>query len=132
MQVNLKKKGMVLLIELKGRLDTSTPKDFEAQLLELVESGEKHLVFDFSQVEHVSSNGLRTLLHAFKQLTYSNGRMAFHSLNERVKRIFDIGGFLMIFRVYETREEAVAGVLETGMLPSNILASFNHEANKTA
>ena len=132
MQVNLKKEGMILLIELKGRLDTSAPKDFEAQLLHLVESGERHLVFDFSQVEHVSSNGLRTLLHAFKRLTDSNGRMVFHSLNERVKRIFDIGGFLMIFHVYETHEEAVASVLQTGMAPANILASINHESNKTA
>ncbi len=132
MEVNLKKKGMVLLIELKGRLDTATPKDFETQLLDLIESGEKRLVFDFSQVDRVSSNGLRVLLRAFKELTYANGRMAFHSLNERVRRLFEIGGFLMIFRVYDTREEAVASVLHTGMLPVNVLKSFNHTAKRMA
>jgi len=132
MQINLKKKGMILLIELNGRLDTSTPKDFERRLIDIIESGERHLVFDLSQVEHVSSNGLRTLLQAFKRLTYSNGRMAFHSLNERVRRVFEIGGFLMIFRVYESREEAVSSVLQTGMLPANILKSFNNGANGIA
>lgn len=125
MEINMRKKGNVMLIELQGRLDTSTPREFETQLLNLIERGERHLVFDFARVEHVSSNGLRVLLRAFKQVTCANGRMVFHSLNERVRRLFEIGGFTMIFRVYHTREEAVAGVLYTGMLPANLLESFN-------
>lgn len=132
MEMKMRKKGSVLLLELQGRLDTSTPREFEAQLLNLIERGERHLVFDLEQVEHVSSNGLRVLLRAFKQVTAVNGRMVFHSLNERVRRIFEIGGFTMIFRVYHTREEAVAGVLYTGMLPANLLDSFNNHANHAA
>ena len=125
MQVTLNKKGMILLIDLKGRLDTSTPKVFEAQLLKLIESGETHLVFDLSRVEQVSASGLRVLIRAFKQVTYVNGRMVFHSLNERVKRLFEIAGLTMVFRIYETREEAVAGALFTRMLPVNILRKSN-------
>jgi anti-sigma B factor antagonist len=125
MKVTLNKKGTILLVELQGRLDTSTPKEFEARLLELIESGETHLVFDLSRVEQVSASGLRVLMRAFKQVTYANGRMVFHSLNERVKRLFEIAGLTMVFRIYETREEAVAGALFTGMLPVNILRKSN-------
>jgi anti-sigma B factor antagonist len=132
MQVTLNKKGMILLVELKGRLDTSTPKEFEAALLDLIESGETHLVFDFSQVEQVSASGLRVLVRAFKQVTYANGRMVFHSLNERVKRLFEITGLTMVFRIYETREEAVAGALFTGMLPVNILRKSDRHFTRTA
>ena len=132
MEIKMRKKGAVILIELEGRLDTSTPKEFQTQLLDLIERGERHLVFDFSRVEHVISNGLRVLLRAFKRITHADGRMVFHSLNERVRRLFEIGGFTMIFRVYATREEAVAGVLYTGMLPANLLDSFNGRANHAA
>ena len=132
MQITLSRKGALLLIALQGRLDTSTPREFETKLLELIGDGETHLVFDFSEVEQVSANGLRTLLRAFKQVTYANGRMVFHSLNERVRRFFEIGGLTMVFRVYETREEAVSGALFTGMLPVNILRPSNRHFNRTA
>src|SRR5262245_55151918 len=68
MQVTLNKNGTILLIELEGRLDTSTPPEFETQLLDLIESGETHLVFDLSRVEQVSASGLRVLIRAFKQV----------------------------------------------------------------
>ena len=132
MQITLNKKGSLLLIALQGRLDASTPKEFEAKLLELIGDGETHLVFDLSQVEQVSANGLRVLLRAFKQVTYANGRMVFHSLNERVRRCFEIAGLTMVFRIYETREEAVSGALFTGMLPVNILRQSNRHFNRTA
>ena len=132
MQITLRKKGSLLLIALQGRLDTSTPREFEAKLLDLIGQGETHLVFDLSEVEQVSASGLRVLLRAFKQVTYANGRMVFHSLNERVKRHFEIAGLTMVFRIYETREEAVAGAMFTGMLPVNILRPSNHHFNQTA
>ena len=132
MQVTLNKKGTILLVELKGRLDTSTPKEFEAELLDLIESGETHLVFDLSQVEQVSASGLRILMRAFKQVTYANWRMVFHSLNDRVRCLFEIAGLTMVFRIYERREEALAGALFTGMLPVNILRESNRHFNRTA
>lgn len=132
MQVTLNKNGTILLIELEGRLDTSTPPEFETQLLDLIESGETHLVFDLSRVEQVSASGLRVLIRAFKQVTYANGRMVFHSLNGRVKRLFEIAGLTMVFRIYETREEAVAGALFTRMLPVNILRKSNRHSGRTA
>ncbi len=131
MQVTLNRKGAILMVELKGRLDTSASPEFEARLLELIESGETHLVFDLSQVEQASASGLRVLLRAFKEVTNANGRMVFHSMNERVKRLFEIAGLTMVFRIYETREEAVAGALFTRMLPVNILRKSNRHFGRT-
>jgi anti-anti-sigma factor len=124
MKVNWQEKGTVLLIELTGRIDTSTPTEFEGQLLNRIANGQTHLVFDFSQVEHITTQGLRLLLRAFKEVTSVNGRMVFHSLNERVRRIFKIAGLMMVFNIYDSRDEAVSGVLSTGMLPINSLKDF--------
>lgn len=132
MQVKLNKKGTVVLVELKGRLDTSLPREFETQLFDLIASGERHLVFDFSQVEQVTTTGLRVLLRVFKDVTYANGRMVFHSLNERVKRVFEIAGLTLIFNICATREEAVASALHTGLLPVNILKDLSRDARQSA
>jgi anti-anti-sigma factor len=124
MQVTVSKKGVILFLALAGRLDASTPGAFETQLLSLIANGETHLVFDLAQVEYISSGALRVLLRAFKQVMYVNGRMAFHSVNARVKHSFEVAGLTMVFRLYDSREEAVASVLSTGMLPVNILKTF--------
>ena len=124
MQVTLMKSGPILCLQIQGRLDTGIPQGFERALLRLIEKGETHLVFDFAQVEHVSSNGLRILLRAFKQITYANGRMVFHSLSERVRRSFEVAGLTMLFGIYDTREEALSGVMFTRLLPVNIVNSL--------
>jgi anti-anti-sigma factor len=130
MHMTIEKKGSVLLVTLRGRMDTSLPQEFERELFSLIASGETHLVFDLAEVEHVTSTGLRVLLRAFKEVNHVNGRMVFHSLNPRVKRIFEIAGLTMVFRICETREEAVAGALFTGMLPVNILNQIAPSAGK--
>jgi anti-sigma B factor antagonist len=117
MQVTLNKIGVVLCLQLAGRLDTNVPKGFEDALLRLIEQGETHLIFDFGRVEYISSSGLRVLVRAFKQVTYANGRMAFHSLNERVRRIFEVAGLTLVFRIYATREEAFAGMIASLVVP---------------
>jgi anti-anti-sigma factor len=59
-------------------------------------------------VEYVSGAGLRLLLHAAKQLTNASGKITLHSLSEPVKQVFDITGVSLAFRIYGSREEAVA------------------------
>jgi len=108
MEVNLKKMGDILSIELKGRMDTSIPEEFETQLLNLINNGETHLVFDFSQVEYITTNGLRVLMNIYKAVSKVNGKMIFHTLNERVKRIFEIAGLTTVFQIFESREESFA------------------------
>lgn len=83
MQVTVSKKGVILFLALAGRLDASTPDEFETHLLSLIANGETHLVFDLAQVEYISSGALRVLLRAFKQVMYANGRMAFHLRGQR-------------------------------------------------
>lgn len=117
MEYLLRTTGPVQEIILSGSLDAKIPVQFEDELSALIERGERQMIFDFAAVDYVTSNGVRVLLRVFKQMTSVNGRIAFHSLSRRVRQVFEIAGLLMVFRVHETRAEALGNIGMTGMLP---------------
>lgn len=86
-----------LLIALKGRLDTSTAPLLEAELKRSI-GGKTVLVFDFSELEYISSAGLRVLLSAQKVMN-KQGSMTITKANETIMEVFEITGFLDILHV---------------------------------
>ncbi len=86
-----------LVIALKGRLDTVTAPQLEAELAESL-GGVKELEIDMKELEYISSAGLRVLLAAQKQMN-KQGTMVVKNVNETIHEVFDITGFLDILTV---------------------------------
>ena len=76
-----------LVIKLQGRLDTTTVPDLEKELLDIDNS--KNIVFDFENLEYISSAGLRLILKAKKQ----NNTTKVINCNSEVYEIFNMTGF---------------------------------------
>ncbi len=83
--------GERLTIAVSGRLDTNTSPKLEAFLRRSV-GGIKELIFDFSEVEYISSAGLRVLLAAQKVMN-RQGSMKLTGVNQEVMEVFEITGF---------------------------------------
>ena len=66
------------------------------------------MVLDCSQLDYVSSAGLRVFLITAKRLSKVDGKLALSALTEQVREVFDIAGFSSIFRIYPSRREALA------------------------
>jgi len=96
MEIIKNKNGNELNVALKGRLDTSTAPQLEAELGTL--DSVNNLVFDFKELEYVSSAGLRVLLAAQKIMN-KQGEMILNNVNESIKEVFEITGFSEIFKV---------------------------------
>lgn len=84
-------------IELEGRLDTTTAPDLEALLNDLLPQT-KELVFDFKNLEYLSSAGLRILLNSQKVMT-KQGKMVIRNVNETIMDVFDMTGFSSILTI---------------------------------
>lgn len=109
----------MMFLYLKGRLDDSNAQSLEDSLGKLIDDGARQLIVDCSQVEFINNAGLRVLINVAKRLVNADGRLAIHSASEPAKEIFDKTGFSMVSRIYETREEAIAGVAASGLLSSS-------------
>lgn len=84
-------------IALAGRLDTVTAPELDAELdSALKDAAELH--FDFSELEYISSAGLRVLLKAQKAMN-TKGKMTITGVNETIMEVFDITGFVDILTI---------------------------------
>ena len=80
-----------------GRLDTQTAPELENEL-DSVLSGLKELIFDMTNLEYVSSAGLRVILKAQKAMN-AQGSMKLTGVNDSIMEVFDITGFLDILTI---------------------------------
>ena len=97
MTVTKTKKDNELTVALSGRLDTTTAPELEAELRSEI-GGVTLLTFDLTDLEYISSAGLRVLMWAQKTMT-KQGEMKVCNVNETVEEIFDITGFSEILTI---------------------------------
>ena len=86
-----------MVIALKGRLDTLTAPQLEEEL-NLATEGTSCLVFDFTELEYISSAGLRVLLSAQKTMNVK-GSMTVRNVSDEIREIFDVTGFSDILTI---------------------------------
>ena len=94
MNINKTIENETLTLALSGRLDTTTAPELEA-VLDSDLGGVSELVFDFSELEYISSAGLRVILKAQKTMN-TQGSMKLTHVNDEIMEVFDITGFVDI------------------------------------
>ncbi len=97
MNINKIEKGTELIIELEGRLDTTTSPELEKELKQSL-SGVTSLILDMDKLDYISSAGLRVLLSAQKEMN-KQGSMLVKNVNENIMEIFDVTGFVDILNI---------------------------------
>ncbi len=109
MNIQTYKQGEIDVLRPAGRIDSNTSTVFDRAVNELFDGGARRLVIDFSQIDYVSSAGLRSTLLAGKRMrAVSEGKLALCSLAPAVREIFDISGFTSIFTLCADLESALA------------------------
>ena len=107
MEITQTQNGEVLIFAIQGKLDSQTSKTFEGRLLPPIEQGNKKILVDFSEMDYISSAGLRVLLLAVRKLSDGNGKIALCALKPPIKNVFDIAGFSAVFPIFPSPTEAL-------------------------
>lgn len=97
MNVITKKENDKLTLTVEGSVDSQTAPELEAVVNSEIRDC-KELIFDFKNLNYISSAGLRILLGTHK-LMLKQGRMAVINVNEAVNEIFEITGFSFILEI---------------------------------
>ena len=97
MTIEIKKNQEETVIELAGRLDTTTAPALDKTINEDI--GEtKNLVLNLNGLEYISSAGLRVLLSAQKKMR-NIGSMKVTNVCEEVMEVFEMTGFADILTI---------------------------------
>ncbi len=97
MIINKSSNNEELIINLEGRLDTTTAPQLEAELKASL-NNISVLEFDFSGLEYLSSAGLRVILAAQKVMN-RQGQMIVRNVNDPIMEVFEITGFVDILTI---------------------------------
>ena len=97
MTINKTLDGTKLTVALEGRLDTMTAPELDKEFHESLD-GVTALVVDLTNLEYVSSAGLRVLLSAQKTMN-KQGSMTVKNVNEQIMEVFEVTGFADILTI---------------------------------
>lgn len=100
LELNVTRKAPAAIIALKGRLDVLTARNLKDLILVEVDAGIDHLILDFSELEYVSSAGLRVLLEARKILKPRNGSVLLSGVQPFIMTILTSTGFDTLFATH--------------------------------
>ena len=110
MEFNARKEERALVLSVKGRMDATTSPEFEKEIMELINQGEKDFIIDLSELDYISSAGLRSILSTVKKLKVKEGKLFLAALKGVVKEVFEISGFSTIIPIYESVESALSEI----------------------
>jgi anti-sigma B factor antagonist len=110
MEIIETKNADTVVLQIEGRLDTNTASSFEEKLMDLISENKNRIIVDFSDLDFISSSGLRVLLMAGKKVKTTNGKLGLCSLKDHIKEVFDVAGFTMLFSMFPNQEEALENI----------------------
>ena len=99
MQININTQGNETVATLSGRLDTPAAQELAEQFDILAGKAGGTVVLDCSQLEYISSSGLRLFLTLRKAAAAKGGKVIIRDINSDVRSVFMITGFLNLFEI---------------------------------
>ena len=97
MTIEMKKIDAQTVLEVSGRLDTTTAPALEKTISEDI-AANTNLILDLKGLEYISSAGLRVLLSAQKRMQ-KQGSMKLKNVCEEVMEVFEMTGFADILEI---------------------------------
>lgn len=98
MEINEIIKDNYTMLNVNGRLDSTTATDFENALMNILDPTKENIV-NFKELKYISSSGLRVLLVAAKKLGQSKQKLTISAMQDHIKEVFDISGFTGLFNI---------------------------------
>jgi anti-anti-sigma factor len=107
MDIYLTQEDSIQVLNVDGRLDATSVANFDAEWKKLLDEGTEKLVVNFSNLEYISSAGLRGVLMLAKTAKMKKTNLVFAGMQHMVADMFRISGFASILQTTANVSEAV-------------------------
>ncbi len=98
--------GAIVLMP-SGRIDGQNAIDFQASIDQTIGESSQPVILELSQLNYISSAGLRVILLLAKTLSNRNVHFSICAIAPAVKEVFEISGFGNIIDIHDTRAQAL-------------------------
>ncbi len=88
-----------MVAELSGRLDTPAAVKAQQEITPLLENADKEIIMDCTNLDYISSSGLRLFLTLRKETANKGGKVVIQNINDEIKKVFMMTGFFNLFEI---------------------------------
>ena len=82
---------------LEGEMDTAAAVEAEKVLKPIYNSNGKDVIIDCTNLEYIASSGLRILICILKGAKAGGSKVVLRGVNDDIKNVFKLTGFISIF-----------------------------------
>ena len=109
MGFQVSKNDDVTVVDVEGQLIVGNRQELKQKVLEHLEAGDRKFVIDFSDTGYIDSSGLGVLVSLSKKIREQGGELRLSSLNEDLRTLFELTKLDTLFRIADTRDQALEG-----------------------
>lgn len=106
-QYSSSRHGSITLIHIGGSLDAETSPKLDSKLKGEIEKGAKKVICNLERLDYIASAGLGVLISANDMLRRQGGELRIAAMNEKIKKIFKLLGFINLFKIFEDDQKAL-------------------------
>lgn len=99
MEIISNTQGKWKIVSITGRFDAQTSKEIDKQLMASINLGDRFIALDLTDMQYISSAGLRILLSIRKALKGLKGNFVLVNPNENIMEVLELSGFSRIFLI---------------------------------
>ena len=110
MELTFERRNGVLWLHVSGRVTILNAAQFEEDVENAIEDGDRAVILDLENLVYISSAGLYAVLKIAKITWKRDMAFALCSLSDAIHLVFERIGFDKIMAIHPTRDEALASV----------------------
>ncbi len=99
MTFDIKEQNGGMAVTVSGRLDTPAAVKAQQEIAPILENADKEIVLDCTNLEYISSSGLRLFLTIRKEAASKGGKVIIEHINDEIKKVFMMTGFYNLFEI---------------------------------
>lgn len=99
MNTTITESGNQLIAAFSGRLDTAAAIPTAEAVKPLLEAENKEIILDCTQLEYISSSGLRIFLSIRKEAAAHSSKVIVRNINADIRQVFMMTGFISLFEI---------------------------------
>ena len=97
MTLEITQKEDQVVAKLIGRLDTAASQQFSVDMQPLMDNADKKILMDCTDLDFISSSGLRLFLALRKETIAKGGSITIKGVSPEIKHVFTITSFYSLF-----------------------------------
>lgn len=99
MTTTIQENGNQLIAFFSGRLDTAAAIPTAEAVKPLMEAQNKEIILDCTEMEYISSSGLRIFLSIRKEAATKGSKVIVRNINNDIRQVFAMTGFISLFEI---------------------------------